>query len=82
MIAAGANVDHSSRYHKAPLTMQVWSRPDLARILLEAGANPDAEAEFGEPFVFDRICSRDVETLWLLVKAGASLDVQNKKGAR
>lgn len=50
------------------------------RVLLDAGANPNAAAPNGATVLHQAVDTRDLETLRALTEAGAKLDVRNADG--
>lgn len=82
LVEAGADVDERDSDPYTPLGTAILC-PELVRVLLELGADPDVKGSFlKEPLIFEAVFWGDVETAWLLVKAGVDLTVPNEAGQR
>ena len=87
LIERGAEVDRPSRNRMAlrPLHSAV-AHPDraralgLARLLIEAGANPDARREGGLTPLHDAVANEHLELVELLLAAGAHPHLSNDEG--
>ncbi|KAG8922314.1 hypothetical protein FRC02_011949 [Tulasnella sp. 418] len=60
--------------HHATITMSV---PHMARILLEAGADPNIPDKYGSPPIFGASLSRQIEAIDVLMEYGARIDVSD-----
>ncbi|KAH7911468.1 hypothetical protein BJ138DRAFT_1150559 [Hygrophoropsis aurantiaca] len=69
-------VGHSALHHacNAP------SRPDLARILLQNGGNPNQQTRYGEVALFFTMQNKNTAVLEMLLENGARLDVCDANG--
>jgi ankyrin repeat protein len=86
LLAVGADPNKGVEY-EIPLEMALQvvgkSGPEPVRLLLEAGANPNALNSSGTPLFFAGAGnSADVEILKLLIKHGADLNLTGPKGER
>ncbi len=86
LLKAGADPNKGIDY-EIPLEMALQvvgkSGPEPVRLLLEAGANPNALNSSGTPLFFAGAGnSADVEILKLLIKHGADLNLTGPKGER
>ena len=87
LIARGAEVDRPSRNRMSlcPLHSAV-AHPDpgralaLARVLLEAGASPDAQREGGITPLHEAVMNEHLELVELLLAAGAHPHLSNDEG--
>ena len=56
------------------------SPADAVRVLLEAGANPDAVAADGTAPLHQAVLARKLDLIRVLAEGGAALDIENKDG--
>ncbi|KAH8093086.1 ankyrin repeat-containing domain protein [Cristinia sonorae] len=61
-------------------TMNYGSKVDLARILLENGANPNHRTRYGAVPILDSMQSAQIECIELLMEFGADLDIPDADG--
>lgn len=52
----------------------------IAKVLLQAGANPNVVGKYGETPIFDSVREDDREMIELLLSYGAKLNVKNREG--
>ncbi len=86
LIAAGAKLDHypppeTSEYSETALCSAVRNHPDIAKILLTHGANPNAASSARRlPLIFAASDENRLDVLMALLGAGASVNEQNEQG--
>ncbi|MGE3875940.1 MAG: ankyrin repeat domain-containing protein [Parvibaculaceae bacterium] len=80
LIARGARVDARDAAGRTALMIAgSFAQPDVARILLAAGADPNAEdATWGNRPIHYAACSGDMETVRLLVARGVNVNIRNR----
>ena len=86
LIAAGAKLDHcpppeTTEYSETALCSASRKHPEIAKILLRHGANPNAASSAGRlPLIFAAADENSLDTLVALLEAGARVNEQDLQG--
>lgn len=83
LIARGADVNAQNAYHFTPLHVicSGWGNVECARLLLEAGANPDLkESNAGMTPLLWAAAKANTELVKLLLAHGADTEIRNNEG--
>lgn len=80
LIAAGADVNRADDDGNTPVSVAAIFEPELLKLILDAGGNPDSVDHAGEPIIINAVESNNVDKVKMLIEAGADLDVKDIKG--
>jgi uncharacterized protein len=80
-LAAGASSDSIDPVERYSVLQEAVSRPEIVRILLQAGASPSKQDVEGNAPIFAAATVSDPTSMELLLKAGAKPDTRNRDGS-
>jgi ankyrin repeat protein len=82
LIVLGANLDWQDEdYNMTVMHMAAWfGRVEIARMLIDAGANLDIQDIFGKTILHVAMEGNYSEITQMLIDAGAKLDIQDRDG--
>ena len=84
LLEAGANLNARAEGGSTPLLLATGNKsqnPEIAKLLIRAGANPDAHNRYGRIALFWAVQNQQAELVHLLIQAGANVNAADRFGA-
>ena len=80
LIQHGAKLNPDKKAQSATLTAALHQRPDMLKLFLEKGADPNVHNEEGKYPIHYAVYNKDVQSVQLLKEHGAELNVKDPAG--
>jgi hypothetical protein len=79
LVRRGANINGKD-ISGSPILFFARSSPEMTKLLLELGTDPNVSDDFGEPALIAAAKVNQAETVKTLIEGGADINIRDKKG--